>query len=48
VLASFRLYEDEEFDSVQIIYPDLNGNFPEDEKYDYDMEIFGDIEKCKA
>lgn len=48
VLASFRLYDDEKFDSVQIIYPDLNGYFPEDERFNYDMEIFGEIEKNKA
>lgn len=45
VLASCRLYEGTNFDSVQIIYPDLNGFFPGDEPYDYDMEIFGKILK---
>jgi len=43
VLASFRLYAETDFESVQIIYPDLNGLFPEEENYDYDMEIFGSI-----
>ncbi|SEC23531.1 protein of unknown function [Maribacter dokdonensis] len=43
VLASARLYDGYDFESVQIIYPDLNGCFPEDKNYDYDMEIFGSI-----
>jgi len=45
VLASYRLYDGSEFESIQIIYPDLNGYFPEDKNYDYDMEIFGSINK---
>jgi|GEM_PF-1288765 len=45
VLASYRLYNGPHFESVQIIYPDLNGNFPGEKKYDYDMEIFGTINK---
>jgi hypothetical protein len=40
VLSSFRLYNGSNFDSIQVIYPDLNGFFPEDDGYDYDMEIF--------
>ena len=43
VLASYRLYDGPNFESIQIIYPDLNGYFPEDKNYDYDMEIFGSI-----
>jgi len=45
VLASYRLYDGPEFESIQVIYPDLNGYFPEDKNYDYDMEIFGRIKK---
>jgi len=45
VLASYRLYDGANFESIQIIYPDLNGYFPGDENYDYDMEIFGSINK---
>ena len=41
VLSSLRFYDGAHFDSVQIIYPDLNGLFPSDAGYDYDMEIFG-------
>lgn len=43
ILASLRLYDGIGFDSVQVIYPDLNGLFPGEEGYDYDMEIFGEI-----
>lgn len=42
-MASYRLYDGSNFESTQIIYPDLNGCFPEDKNYDYDMEIFGSI-----
>ncbi len=42
-LASLRFYDGNNFNSVQIIYPDLNGFFPGNEGYDYDMEIFGKI-----
>ena len=45
VLSSYRLYDGSEFDSIQIIYPDLNGLFPEEKNYDYDMEIFGNVNK---
>ena len=45
VLASYRLYNGASFESIQIIYPDLNGYFPEEKKYNYDMEIFGVINK---
>ncbi|MCR9253630.1 MAG: DUF4262 domain-containing protein [bacterium] len=43
ILASFRLYEDEEFECLQIIFPDLNGNFPHETGYEYDQKIFGEL-----
>lgn len=43
ILSSFRLYEDNNFESVQIIFPDLDGKFPGEAGYDYDQEIFGDL-----
>jgi len=43
VLSSYRLYDGPHFESIQIIYPDLNGCFPGDKDYDYDMEIFGSL-----
>ena len=48
VLASLRLYDGIGFDSVQVIYPDLNGLFPGEVGYDYDMEIFGEIKEKNA
>lgn len=45
ILSSFKFYEDDEFESVQIISPDLNGKFPEEIGYDYDQEIFGKLSK---
>lgn len=48
VLASLRLYDGINFDSVQVIYPDLNGFFPGEEGYDYDMEIIGEIKGKNA
>ena len=48
VLASLRLYDGIGFDSVQVIYPDLNGLFPGEGGYDYDMEIFGEIKEKNA
>ena len=43
ILASFRLYEDEEFECLQIIFPDLNGKFPHETGYEYDQKIFGEL-----
>ena len=48
VLASLRLYDGIGFDSVQVIYPDLNGLFPGEVGYDYDIEIFGEIKEKNA
>lgn len=44
ILSTFRLYENDYFESVQIIFPDLDGKFPEEVGYNYDQEIFGDYE----
>jgi hypothetical protein len=45
ILSSFRCYEDNDFESIQIIFPDLAGKFPEEMGYDYDQEIFGPLLK---
>ena len=45
ILASFRLYENDEFECLQIIFPDLNGKFPHETGYDYDQKIFGELMK---
>ena len=41
ILSSFKFYNQDNFDSIQIIFPDLNGKFPNEDGYDYDQEIFG-------
>jgi hypothetical protein len=43
VLSSIRLYDNEDYKYVQLIYPDINGYFPNDEGYDYDQIIMGDF-----
>lgn len=43
VLASVRLYDGIDFKSVQIIYPDIDGYFPGEQGYNYDMEIYGEL-----
>jgi hypothetical protein len=41
VLSSLRFYGDEEFEYVQLVYPDTRGHFPNDAGYDYDQVIVG-------
>ncbi len=43
ILTSFRFYKNEVFKCLQIIFPDTNGSFPNDEGYNYDQEIKGDL-----
>ncbi|WP_178989679.1 DUF4262 domain-containing protein [Winogradskyella schleiferi] len=41
-LSSFKFYENSEFKYLQLIFPDLNGHFPNESEYDYDQEILGE------
>ena len=41
-LSSFKFYENSEFKNLQLIFPDLNGFFPNEAEYDYDQEILGE------
>lgn len=41
VLSSLRFYGDEDFECVQLVYPDTKGHFPNDVGYDYDQVILG-------
>ena len=41
-LSSFKFYKNSEFKYLQLIFPDLNGFFPNEEEYDYDQKILGD------
>ena len=44
VLSSIKHYENKEYKYLQLIFPDLNGNFPNEPNYNYDQEILGEIE----
>jgi hypothetical protein len=43
ILSTIKFYDVEKFECVQLIIPDLNGNFPNEIDYDYDQKIFGNI-----
>ena len=42
VLSSFRFYGEKKFKYLQCVYPDVKGNFPNDDGYDYDQDVLGD------
>lgn len=41
VLSSVRVYGNDTYQYVQLIYPDTQGYFPGEAGYDYDQEILG-------
>jgi hypothetical protein len=41
VLSSVRFYKGEDYKYLQLIYPDVNGYFPNEAGYDYDQVILG-------
>lgn len=43
VLSSISFYGNQEYKYLQIIYPDTKGYFPNEQGYDYDQEIMGDL-----
>jgi len=43
VLSSIRHYGDNPYEYLQLIFPDLSGQFPSEDDYNYDQEIFGEI-----
>ena len=43
VLTSFRFYKNDTFKYLQLVYPDTKGHFPNDEGYNYDQEILGEL-----
>ena len=43
VLTSLKFYENRSYEYVQLIFPDLNGNFPNEVGYDYDQKILGNF-----
>lgn len=44
VLTSIKFYENHNYEYLQLVFPDLNGNFPNEANYDYDQKILGDLE----
>lgn len=41
VLSSIRHYGIRHYEYIQLVFPDLKGNFPYEDDYDYDQEILG-------
>lgn len=41
VLTSIKFYKNRNYEYLQLVFPDLNGNFPNEENYDYDQKIIG-------
>jgi hypothetical protein len=41
VLSTIRFYRDEDYQYLQLIYPDTNGYFPNEAGYDYDQVVLG-------
>jgi len=43
VLSSIRHYENKEYEYLQLVFPDLAGNFPNEANYNYDQKIVGEF-----
>ena len=43
VLSSIKYYYNKEYKYLQLIFPDLNGHFPNETDYEYDQELFGSV-----
>jgi hypothetical protein len=44
VLTSIKFYGNRNYEYLQLVFPDLNGNFPNETNYDYDQKIIGKFE----
>lgn len=44
VLTSIKFYEDNVYEYLQLIFPDLDGKFPNEADYNYDQKIIGRFE----
>ena len=42
-LTSFKYYKKRPFKYLQLIFPDLQGNFPFEKEYNYDQNILGKV-----
>ena len=43
VLTSVKFYANCNYEYLQLIFPDLNGKFPNELGYNYDQKIFGNL-----
>lgn len=43
VLTSIKFYEKRDYEYLQLVFPDLNGKFPNDNNYEYDQKIIGEF-----
>jgi hypothetical protein len=43
-LTSIKFYEDRNYEYLQLVFPDLNGNFPNEINYNYDQKIIGEFD----
>ena len=43
VLTSLKFYENRNYEYIQLIFPDLNGKFPNEVGYNYDQKILGNL-----
>lgn len=42
-LTSVKFYEDRTYEYLQLIFPDLNGKFPNEIGYNYDQKVLGNL-----
>lgn len=43
VHTSIKFYENRNYEYLQLVFPNLNGNFPSETNYDYDQKIIGEF-----
>lgn len=43
ILTSIKFYENRDYKYLQLVFPDLNGNFPHELNYNYDQQIIGNL-----
>lgn len=43
-LTSFKFYGDRDYEYIQLVFPDLNGRFPNERNYNYDQKIIGNLD----
>lgn len=44
VLTSIKFYENRNYEYLQLVFPDLNGHFPNESDYNYDQKIIGEFD----